>query len=65
VVREDEPREIDPPEDEKPFPEFGFLSNLNNWVHSNKNILKEARQVHYVDNEKLEKLIEKNPEYDE
>jgi len=65
VVREDEPREIDPPEEEKPFPEFNFLTKLDNWVHANKNVLKEARLVHFVNNEIVEKRVEKNPDYTE
>jgi len=38
-VNADDAREIEPPEEEKKFPEFGNLTKLNNWVHHNENIL--------------------------
>lgn len=38
-VNADDAREIEPPEEEKKFPDFEFLTKLNNWVHNNENIL--------------------------
>lgn len=45
-VNADDPREIEPPEEEKKFPEFATLSKLDNWVHHTENILNEGRVVH-------------------
>lgn len=39
VVNADDPREIEPPEEEKKLPDFDTLSKLNSWVHHNENIL--------------------------
>jgi len=45
-VNADDAREIEPPEEEKKFPDFEFLSKLNNWVHNSENILQEGRVTH-------------------
>lgn len=42
----DDPREIEPPEEEKKFPDFNTLAKLDNWVHYTENILNEGRIVH-------------------
>ena len=54
VVNADDPREIEPPEEEKKLPDFDTLSKLNSWVHHSENILlviflfiqKEGRVTH-------------------
>lgn len=65
---EDNPDEVDYAEDFK-MPEFAELSNLENWLHFNPNILKQGRATYYVDpkvpedqrEELLAKLAESDP----
>eukprot|EP00825_Cyclidium_porcatum_P039634 TRINITY_DN4852_c0_g1_i1.p1 TRINITY_DN4852_c0_g1~~TRINITY_DN4852_c0_g1_i1.p1 ORF type:complete len:497 (+),score=131.93 TRINITY_DN4852_c0_g1_i1:147-1637(+) len=45
-VNADDPREIEPPEEEKKFPDLATLSKLENWMHFTENILNEGRLVH-------------------
>lgn len=45
---DDNPKEIEINEEFK-FPEYSELSNLENWVHLNPNILNAGRVTHFID----------------